>query len=232
VVTLSFSPLTDEVKRLIFGVIAVSVSPPSRSKGEVVKDFRTGEILDAARRVIGELGYGDASMERIAHAASVAKGTLYLYFKSKESLLQAVLEHGYAELMERTRARTLRARGPLAKLREVAHAFLEHSLAHQAFYRALRENPEIGPEGVTEISRRLRALVDDYIHHVSALVERGIKTGELRPVEAERAARLLVELLRGAVADRLREAHADAIEDDVDLVVDFFLHGVASGGRR
>jgi AcrR family transcriptional regulator len=206
--------------------------PPTRSKGEVVKDFRTGEILDAARRVIGELGYGDASMERIAQAASVAKGTLYLYFKSKESLLQAALERGYAELMERTRAGTVRARGPLPKLREVARAFLEHSLAHQTFYRALQETPELGPEGVSEVSRRLRVLVDDYIHRVSALVERGIKSGELRPVDPERAARLLVELLRGVIADRLQKAHADSIDDDADLVIDFFLHGVASGGRR
>ena len=38
----------------------------SRTKEEVLKDFRTAEILDAARRVIGELGYADASMERIA----------------------------------------------------------------------------------------------------------------------------------------------------------------------
>ncbi len=208
------------------------IPPTARSKEEVVKDFRTVEILDAARRVIGELGYGDASMERIAQAASVAKGTLYLYFKSKESLMQAALERGYAELMERTRAGTVRVRGPLAKLREVARAFLEHSLAHQTFYRALQETPEIGPEGVSEVSHRLRALVDDYIHHVSALVERGIKSGDLRPVEPARAARLLVELLRGVVADRLRQPHADAIDEDVDLVIEFFLHGVASGGRK
>jgi AcrR family transcriptional regulator len=206
--------------------------PSTRSKEEVVKDFRTGEILDAARRVIGELGYAEASMERIAQAASVAKGTLYLYFKSKESLLSAALERGFAELMERTRAGTARARGPLPKLREVAHAFLEHSLAHQTFYRALQETPEIGPEGVSEVSHRLRALVDEYIHHVSAFVERGIRSGELRPVDPTRAARLLVELLRGVVADRLGGRRPDALDGDVDLVLDFFLHGVAQGGRR
>jgi AcrR family transcriptional regulator len=206
--------------------------PIARSKEEVVKDFRTGEILDAARRVIGELGYGDASMERIAHAASVAKGTLYLYFKSKESLLQAAVERGYAELMGATRAATARGRGPLGKLRELARAFLEHSLAHQTFYRALQETPELGPEGVSEVSRRFRTLVDDYIHHVSAFVERGIKSGELRPVDPERAARLLVDLLRGVITDHVRQPHAVAIDDDVELVLDLFLPGVASGGRR
>ena len=50
----------------------------AKTKDEVVKDFRTGEIVRAARRVIGELGFDEASMERIAHEAGVAKGTIYL----------------------------------------------------------------------------------------------------------------------------------------------------------
>jgi AcrR family transcriptional regulator len=207
-------------------------APQVRSKEAVVKDFRTGEILDAARRVIAELGYGEASMERIAQAASVAKGTLYLYFKSKESLLVEVLERGFAELQEVSRARTLRARGTTAKLRELACSFLEHSALHQDFYRALLESPELGPYGVSEVSRRFRLLIDAYIAYVGSIVERGTRAGELRTVDPARAARFLVEVLRGVVADRMRESDPPAIGDDVDAVLDFFFHGVGAGERK
>ncbi len=208
------------------------IPPHSRSKEAVVKDFRTGEILDAARRVIAELGYGEASMDRIAHAASVAKGTLYLYFKSKESLLVEVLERGFAELQDATRARTLRARGTTAKLRELALTFLEHSALHQDFYRALLESPELGPDGASAVSRRFRLLIDAYIAYVGSIVERGTRAGELRAVDPARAARFLVEVLRGVVADRMRESAPPSAGDDADAVLDFFFRGVGAGERK
>ncbi|WP_054948646.1 TetR/AcrR family transcriptional regulator [Numidum massiliense] len=53
------------------------------SKGE--------HILDAAYRVFGDKGYHTARMDDIAKAAGVAKGTLYLYFRNKEVMFQAML---------------------------------------------------------------------------------------------------------------------------------------------
>ena len=202
---------------------------PIRTKEQVLKDFRTGEILDAARRVIGELGYAEASMERIAQAAGVAKGTLYLYFKNKESLLSAAFELGHAELMGRTRACTQRARGAKAKLREIARAFVEHCAEHQAFYRALLEQPALGPDGFAGSAGRARELVDEYIRYLAGSVERGIRAGELRGVDPERAARALVEILRGVVALRLREPDPTELTEDVDTAMDLFLHGVDAG---
>ncbi len=97
----------------------MSVSRPVRTKETVVKDFRTSEILDAARRVIADVGYADASMERIAQKAGVAKGTLYLYFENKETLLVRTFEDGLGELISRARGATQRARFYTCKLREI-----------------------------------------------------------------------------------------------------------------
>jgi len=95
-----------------------------RTKEEVLKDFRTGEIVQAARRVIAELGFVDASMERIAHEAGVAKGTIYLYFRNKEELLAQALEDRAAHgLDEKTRGAPRIARAQLAALR----AALDHA---------------------------------------------------------------------------------------------------------
>jgi AcrR family transcriptional regulator len=205
---------------------------PSRTKEDVVKDFRTSEILDATRRVIGELGYADASMERIAQEAGVAKGTLYLYFKSKESLLLAACEHGFDELMTRTRDATERVRGSTAKVGEVAREFLAHASENQAFIHALRERPDLWPEGTSEISEDIRALIDQYTEFVASFVERGIRSREFRKIDPTRAARVLTVMLQTVVADRLVDPDPSPISEDAAVLLDYFLHGVGAGDSR
>ena len=69
-----------------------------RSKKEVLLEFRTGEILAAARIVFARHGYGAATVDEIADAAGVAKGTVYLYFPSKRDLFLATLREGVEAL--------------------------------------------------------------------------------------------------------------------------------------
>ena len=174
----------------------MSVSRPARTKQEVVKDFRTSEILDAARRVIADMGYADASMERIAQKAGVAKGTLYLYFKNKETLLARAFEHGLAELTARARAATQRARGPTQKLREIVRAGLEHSAESQAFFQARRERSRFGGVGPPLFRDAQQRQVESYLGFVANVIARGIRAGEFRRVNSHRAARFLMELVR------------------------------------
>ena len=58
---------------------------------DVVQDKRT-EILEAAELIFTSRGYAAARMDDIAEAAGVAKGTLYLYFSSKQELFVSLLE--------------------------------------------------------------------------------------------------------------------------------------------
>ncbi|WP_202913117.1 TetR/AcrR family transcriptional regulator [Acuticoccus sediminis] len=50
------------------------------------------DILDGARRVFRAAGFDGASMDKIAAAAKVSKGTLYVYFRSKEELFEALVQ--------------------------------------------------------------------------------------------------------------------------------------------
>ena len=61
------------------------------TKKEIVTAFRTREILDAARTLLEQRGLEALTMEEIAAVAGVAKGTLYLYFESKDDLIQALI---------------------------------------------------------------------------------------------------------------------------------------------
>lgn len=65
-------------------------SPPS-SKRERRKEARPGELLDAALELFVEKGYTATRVEEVAARAGVSKGTLFLYFPSKEELFKAVV---------------------------------------------------------------------------------------------------------------------------------------------
>jgi AcrR family transcriptional regulator len=204
----------------------------TKTKEEVVKDFRTGEIVRAARRVIAESGFDDASMERIAHEAGIAKGTIYLYFRNKEELLAHVAEHGYSELIERARGATLRARGITPKLVGLLRAALDHTAENREIFRVLQERTQFGLQRASPLARKLEENREGLVRFVAGIIEAGAQKGELRRCDSRRAARFLIESLRGAIIDRAEGSSQNGVEGDAEAIVDFFLHGVGATERR
>jgi AcrR family transcriptional regulator len=64
------------------------------------KEARPGEIMDAALELFAERGYAATRLTEVAARAGISKGTLYLYFDSKEALFQAVIREMMVPLME------------------------------------------------------------------------------------------------------------------------------------
>lgn len=66
-------------------------NPAVAAKRERRKEARPGELLDAALDLFVEKGFAATRVEEVAARAGVSKGTLFLYFQSKEELLKAVV---------------------------------------------------------------------------------------------------------------------------------------------
>ncbi len=196
----------------------------SPTRSEVLKDFRTAAILDAARRVIGELGWTDASMERIAQEAGVAKGTLYLYFESKEDLLQRAIDHGLDQLLDATRQAVEAAGDPLERIAAAVHTGVAHARDNRALFQAL----------VDSGARRRRADggMSPYTSLLAELLAEGRREGTLRAVDPERSARILAHGLAGLVAESLLHGLPFPDDGDVDEMLDVFFHGLARRGDR
>ncbi len=82
-------------------------SPKTRSEADTSKGAgrpdpaaRRAAILDAALTVFSERGYESARLDDVAAKAGVAKGTLYLYFKDKEALFEAMVRSAVAPVMD------------------------------------------------------------------------------------------------------------------------------------
>ncbi len=75
------------------------VSPLEEAAAEGTAKRR--QVMDGARAVFTKLGFDGASMNDIARAAGVSKGTLYAYFESKERLFEAMIREDRAQQAER-----------------------------------------------------------------------------------------------------------------------------------
>src|SRR4030042_6952453 len=99
---------------------------PKATKKEIVTAFRTREILAAARQLLEQRGPEAMTMEKIAAAAGVAKGTLYLYFLSKDDLILALINQVGENILRDLEA-SLQAPGtPPEKLVRVVSVLLEY----------------------------------------------------------------------------------------------------------
>ena len=104
------------------------VSAERRDK--YLKD-RRDQIIDAAIEVFGSKGLDAATVDEIAQAAGISKGTIYLYFKSKDEIFDAILAERsaipqFVDLMDATKTSMKSADFPLqAFLEQVGNKFLD-----------------------------------------------------------------------------------------------------------
>ena len=164
------------------------------------KEARPQEILDAAMAVFAEKGFAAARMDDIAGRAGVTKGTLYLYFPSKEELFKSLVRAAIGGTLEQVTAFAAAYDG---SARELLISVL------RTIGTVLRTSDRIVlPKIVLAEAGNFPELVRFYRFEIiekgmelfRGIVARGIARGEFRDVPPEHVARLCVApLLLGAL---------------------------------
>jgi len=174
--------------------------PHRPTKADVIVEYRRNALLHAAVQVFGEHGFDCATMEQIAQRADVAKGTTYLYYRSKQSIYDAALSHGLAELDERTRDAIDRAPNLHEALPAFVTARAQYFLEHRDFFRMY---VAAVARQITSTSLRLsefQALMDRQIGRLEQAISRAVARREIRHVDAAAAAQTIFDLTRGFAA--------------------------------
>jgi AcrR family transcriptional regulator len=198
-----------------------------RTKKDVVTEFRTGEILQAAYRVFAERGFEQATMDDIARTAGVAKGTLYLYYPSKLDIYSAALHSCVVELAARTAVAVERAATVEEKIQAFIATKLRYFEDHRDFFRIYD----------SEVWRAVRhglkgrQLDELYLEQVKALehiLQLAVRRKAIRPVRTEAVAFAVLDITRGLVTQRLRSATKASIDDDVAFAFDLMWKGIGN----
>ncbi len=172
------------------------------------KDARPAEILSAALASFGERGFAATRLDDVAARAGVTKGTLYLYFRSKEDLFKAVVRQELVPNIERAEAMVANSAAPtLVLLEQLVRLF---SGVIQSPLSALPKLVLTEAGNFPDLARfYLEEVVDRGKGLLRGLLERGVQAGELRPIDTESAVICVIApLLLGALWRHSFERHA------------------------
>lgn len=198
----------------------------ARTKKDVVTEFRTEEILQAANRVFAERGFDQATMDEVAKEAGVAKGTLYLYYPSKQDIYWAALRRGAQELAAQTSAALAAAVGADEKIRAFIATRLRYFEEHRDLFRIF--DSEFGRSICRHDApaKDFEALFLEQVKALDHLLQQAIRRRSIRPIRTEAAAFALFDITRGLATQRLRGASRGPIEDDIAFAFDLTWKGI------
>src|SRR5579863_9778452 len=112
-----------------------------KTKQQIVTAFRREAILDAARKVFARNGFAGGIVDEIAAEAGLAKGTIYLYFKSKKEIYRALLHRDMEAVKASAVARVTAATTLKAKITAFALARLENAELNSEIFRMMDTEP-------------------------------------------------------------------------------------------
>ncbi len=158
-----------------------------QAKRERRKEARPGELLAAALELFVEKGYAATRSEEVARRAGVSKGTLFLYFSSKEELFKAVVRENIAGRFAEWNAEFEAFAGSTAEM--LRYAML-------MWWQRVGNTPAAGitklmmseASNFPELAAFYQQEVIEPGHElVRRILKRGVDRGEFRPVDMEHA---------------------------------------------
>lgn len=103
-------------------------------------------LFDAARKIVGELGYAEASVARITEMAGVAQGTFYNHFENRQTLLDSLLPTLGQEMARYIQKRTEAIQPEAARESARFRAFFDYLGENEGFLRILNEAEFAAPD--------------------------------------------------------------------------------------
>lgn len=183
-------------------------------------------ILTAAIKIFAERGFHQSTVAQIARQAGVADGTIYLYFKNKDDILEHFYSQKAQQVFGRFRHAVDQADSALAKLHNLIRIHLEEfrNDPHMAIVYQIetRQQREAARPHIREMSVMYRDLINE-------IVALGQQEGTIRP---DLPLGLVKRMISGAVDEVINAwIHKGADTDPVptaDALVELFIQGIGT----
>ncbi len=197
------------------------------TKKEIVTEFRTREILAAARRLMQSRGVEAVTMEEIAASAGVAKGTVYLYFPGRDQLVQSLISQVGENILADIKAVVSSSGPPMTKVQEVAAVLLDYLMRERDLFPVYARDLLRGGRGADQgYWLHLQELEDRFVTLVNRLFAEGIESGQFIRANP----RLLTFMLRGMVRAvgyyQLSEGQEKAVKEALPVLLTLLSSGL------
>ena len=203
-------------------------------KRERRKEARPGELLDAALDLFVEKGFSAARVDEVAARAGVSKGTLFLYFQSKEDLFKAVVRENIANKFPAWQEEFATFEGSSSDmLRYALVSWWERigktrvSGITKLVMSEAQNFPEIAAFYQEEVIKPGNAMI-------RSILERGVQSGEFRDMDLEQAVHIIVApmiflmMWKHSMGACATSAKIVDPEQFIHMQVDVLLHGMTA----
>ena len=190
------------------------------------------KLMNAAITAFCRRGLADCRMSDIADAAGLARGTAYLYFRSKEQLMLAMYKLYSNRTLEKQKSMLAKAGDSSARqlLDRACQACLQAGMSHRRTFSlwfqflAMGSSPSLGKA----VRKTLAETYRGHSAYFEELVEKGKKSGEFRSDANTRAvASALVGLLEGLMIRQYADPGLTDLATDYSTAVSLILDGIS-----
>jgi AcrR family transcriptional regulator len=164
-----------------------------------VSEERKNQILDAATQVFMQKGFDKARMDDIVEQTGLSKGTLYWYFKSKYDIIITILDRIFLDIFDKLDSQ--QKDGHLSAS-EALWQFTEDAIQD---YKKMLSLMPVAYEFLAlafrnkVVQKALKQYMEHYMEVLVPIIQRGIDTGEFRPVDASEAAIAAGAIFEGTI---------------------------------
>lgn len=208
-------------------------SPASTTpKRERRKEARPGELLDAALDLFVEKGYAATKVDEVAARAGVSKGTLFLYFPSKEELFKAVVRESIVGRFSEWSKELEAYPGSTADMLRYSYSVWWENIGStraSGITKLMLSEAGNFPE-ITQFYQR--EVIEPGQQMIRRILQRGIARGEFRPVDLDYAVytvlapMIFLMLWKHSIGACVPDAVTFTPENYIASQVDTLLHGL------
>lgn len=198
------------------------------SRREQQKETRRREILEAGFRAFTTQGFTATRLEDVAMMAGVGKGTIYLYFDSKEALFEEVVRVNLFPTRDEAEQRVAEFEGPAAELLATHLQYVYSRLADDKIPPLIAMVIGEGNRFPQLTDFLFRELVSRTRQNMRRIIERGVASGEFRVTDIDKYTQILVAPVLISALWKLQFEKIDPIDiqDFARAHVDLVLNGL------
>lgn len=192
---------------------------------EDLSEERQKQILDAAITEFARQGFHETRMEDIARASGLSKGALYLYYKSKDAIIAALLRTLFAVELRGTRAIVEGNGTATERLWAITRMLADELERMRVAMPILLEFYAVAFRQAS-VRAHLGHMYDEYRAPLVRLIQQGIEQGEFRAVEPNEVALAWIALLEGLTLLWAVSPGAIAWREQAEATVNLLLDGL------
>jgi AcrR family transcriptional regulator len=200
----------------------------SKARKELLTAMMKDAIFEAAVSVLSEHGVNGMTMDRVAAAAKLAKGSLYNYFRNKNDLIHFIYRRIVDPLSQAIEEIVQDDLPAIEKLEKTLATLYEHFVKQGGIYGLLVKDEAtrdiVAPSKKSGRSRALR--------HFTVILEQGIKEASFRPLDPKHTSRMLLGCMNELFELQSGAPHCSFARQYVDVVLDVILAGIVMGTDR